>query len=213
MATGEKYLIDVDWERLRGVIFDVGGVLLRTVDYAPRHDWDKRLGLPPGTVEYQVFNSPQGTAAQMGAISTDQHWDNIRDYFGLTVAERERLRQDFWAGDQFDDALARWIRTLREDYRLGIISNAFDDLRQVLHQEFKIAPYFDVITISAEEKMMKPDAEIYLKTLRELGLAPQACVFIDDNFDNIQGARRLGLGVIHYHQDLDLPGLWAARRR
>ena len=59
---------------IKAVIFDVGGVLLRTVSYRPRHSWDERLRLAPGSVEHLVFNSDLGTAAQLGEVTTDAHW-------------------------------------------------------------------------------------------------------------------------------------------
>lgn len=52
----------------RAVIFDFGGVLMKTVDYSPRHQWDDRLSLPQGSVEKAVHNSDSWTQAQIGKI-------------------------------------------------------------------------------------------------------------------------------------------------
>jgi beta-phosphoglucomutase-like phosphatase (HAD superfamily) len=48
---------------IQAVIFDVGGVLLRTEDRAPRQAWEARLGLEPGGAEALVFNSEMGQKA------------------------------------------------------------------------------------------------------------------------------------------------------
>ena len=58
---------------------------------------------------------------------------------------------------------------------------------------------------SAEEKVMKPEAEIYLRTLKRLGCRPGETVFIDDNADNIAAARGLGMAVIHFNPSVDVP--------
>ncbi len=203
--------IQVDWARLTTVIFDVGGVLLRTADYGPRHRWDVRLGLAPGTVEETVFNSALGRAAQLGEVTTEGHWQRLGAHLGLSASELAGLRRDFWAGDRFDRRLAGWIEELHGRYRLGIISNAFDDLRRVLEKEFQIAHWFDHIVVSAEEGVMKPDPEIFHRALARLAVAPEAAVFIDDNRENFLAARRLGLSAIHFYPELDLPELWRAK--
>lgn len=41
---------------IKAAILDFGGVIVRTEDYGPRHAWDRRLGLPPGSVEQAVHH-------------------------------------------------------------------------------------------------------------------------------------------------------------
>jgi putative hydrolase of the HAD superfamily len=58
---------------------------------------------------------------------------------------------------------------------------------------FGIDAIVDLIVISAEEGVAKPDPAIYLLTCRRLGLAPAECLFFDDTPANVEGARRAGL--------------------
>ncbi len=190
---------------MKAVIFDVGGVLLRTHDWQGRHKWDVKLGVSIGTVEHTVFNSELGTAAQLGRVSTENHWSNIGSHFDLSNDDLQELRQDFWAGDRLDTSMVDMIRQLKKKYRTAIISNAFDDLRQVLTEELEIADLFDVITVSAEEGVMKPAAQIYQMTLDRLGCQPADAVFIDDNSGNIDGAQQIGLPAILFKMPLNLP--------
>jgi epoxide hydrolase-like predicted phosphatase len=61
---------------------------------------------------------------------------------------------------------------------------------------------FDVIVISGEVGMRKPDPEIYALTAERLGLPPQACVFVDDLAPNVRGAAAVGMvGVLHRSYD------------
>ena len=50
---------------IRGVIFDVGGVLLRTHDQSSRRKWETRMGLKPGELAQLVFDSDLGCQAQV----------------------------------------------------------------------------------------------------------------------------------------------------
>ena len=57
---------------------------------------------------------------------------------------------------------------------------------------------FDVVVISGEVRMRKPEPEIYQHTLDQLGLAGPDCVFVDDLRPNVRAAAELGMiGIEH----------------
>ena len=189
---------------IKAIIFDVGGVLIRTHDHGPRRRWEQKLGIGEWESEYLVFSGADGTAAQQGAISDDELWSRIAHQMNLEAAQLEQFRHDFWAGDVLDDRLVDLIRRLRPTYQTAIISNATDNLRRLLDEEHSIADAFDLIVCSAEERVLKPDHEIYERTLSRLGREPHEAVFVDDSQDNVTAARSLGMHAIHYHEGLDL---------
>lgn len=189
---------------IKAIIFDVGGVLLRTFDQSPRQRWEERLGLNPGDAEMLVFNSERGRMAQRGEIAEEAHWQWVGSALNLSAAELVEFRRDFWAGDRLDSQLVQTIRQLRPHYQTGIISNAFDGLRHILHTKYPIADAFDHIVVSAEEGMMKPDAGIFALSLTRLGRAAHEAVFIDDMPANVAGARAAGLFAIHFTPGTDL---------
>lgn len=189
---------------IKAIIFDVGGVLLRTFDQSPRQRWEERLGLNPGDAEMLVFNSERGRMAQRGEIAEEAHWQWVGSALNLSAAELVAFRRDFWAGDRLDSQLVQTIRQLRPHYQTGIISNAFDGLRHILHTKYPIADAFDHIVVSAEEGMMKPDAGIFALSLTRLGRAAHEAVFIDDMPANVAGARAAGLFAIHFTPGTDL---------
>ena len=191
---------------IQAVIWDIGGVLLRTHSWHGRWLWDDRLGLPQGSVEELVFNSELGTAAQLGRMSVNEHWRAIGRKLALHEEDLVQLRRDFWAGDEFDYNLLGFIRSLRPKYQTAVISNAFDDLRHVLLHEIKAGDAFDHITVSAEEGVMKPHPDIYRRTLTHLQCPPIHALFIDDSPRNIAGAQALGMQTILYERGMDIVG-------
>jgi len=57
---------------------------------------------------------------------------------------------------------------------------------------------FDVVVISGEVGMRKPEARIFTRTAELLAVAPQACVMVDDLPSNIAGAEAVGMhAVLH----------------
>lgn len=183
---------------IRAVIWDLGGVLLRTEDFTSRQALADRMGKPRFELENLVFDNDSGDRAQLGEISVDEHWENIRRILGLDEAGIGEFRWQFWEGDRLDVALVDYIRSLRGRYKTGLLSNAFSDLRRVVTSTLKISDAFDEMVISAEIHLMKPDPRIYQYALQRLGVAPQEAVFIDDIWRNVEGARSLGMYAIHF---------------
>ena len=59
---------------------------------------------------------------------------------------------------RLDKKLVEFIQGLKGDYTTALLSNAWDDLRPLLINFWKIAGIFDHIFISAELKLAKPNA-------------------------------------------------------
>ncbi|MCB8942948.1 MAG: HAD family phosphatase [Ardenticatenaceae bacterium] len=190
---------------IKAVIFDVGGVLIRTESHASRRQWERRLGLADWESEQVVFNSEMGQKAQRGEITNAELWQWIGQHLKLDEAGLQAFTAGFWAGDVLDTALIDFIRQLRPQYQTAIISNATDGLRQMLTTQYPLADAFDLIVVSAEEKVMKPNAAIYERTLARLGRQPQEAVFVDDFAHNIEAAQQLGMATIHFRPGTNVP--------
>jgi len=64
--------------------------------------------------------------------------------------------------------------------------------------EWPFLEKFDGVVVSGLEKLVKPDPRIYRLFTERYGLAPEACVFIDDSEPNIISARKFGFNAIHF---------------
>jgi len=190
---------------IKAIIFDVGGVLLRTANHSYRRTWEKKLGLKQWESESIIFNSEMGRKAQLGEITNNALWEWAGTHLGLKNGELADFRHDFWAGDVLDNDLVTLIRQLHGRFQTAIISNYNDDLRRELTHAFAIADAFDEIVISAEVQVMKPDPKIYSIALERLGRKPEETVFIDDFAHNIEGAHAVGMHGIHFTPTTNLP--------
>lgn len=183
---------------IRAIIFDFGGVIVRTEDQTGRLRAAARLGVSLDELYHTVFDAPIAAQATVGAVSAAAVWAHATALFRLDPPALAQLQADFWAGDRRDDALVAFIRALRPAYKTGILSNAWSDGRWIIGEKFGLANAVDDIVISAEVGVAKPDGRIFELALARLDVRPEEVVFVDDFARNIAGAQALGLRTVHF---------------
>jgi epoxide hydrolase-like predicted phosphatase len=180
---------------IRAVFFDIGGVLLRTVDPGPRRQWEQRLGLEPGRLVRLVFENPVAQKSTIGQATEAEVWQEVGRSLNLTLPQVAELREDFFAGDRWDEDLLAFIHKLRSRIRTGVISNSWLGTRRAM-AKWITPETFDAMVFSAEEKCRKPEEKIYRIALDRLGLAPEEAMFFDDFQENVDAARRIGIEAV-----------------
>jgi epoxide hydrolase-like predicted phosphatase len=185
---------------IRALITDFGGVLMRTRSDRSRRTLEQRLGLPSNTIDDAVFSTDLSHRAQRGEISEVAFWQQLERDFDLPgrAMPLDEFRDRFFEEDFLDEELLDFMRGTRPVLKTGLISNAWDGLRETLYTRVPIADAFDVIVISAEEKIVKPDPRIYLSTLERLEVKAEEAIFLDDFIENIDAANALGLIGVHF---------------
>ncbi len=187
---------------IRGVIFDWGGVLMRTVDAGGRRKWERKLGLPLYAVDRVVHGSRSWKQAQSGRITDAEYWADVAAQLGLGEDELAEFRRDYFAGDRLDEDMVAFIRGLRPRFKTALLSNASPSLTGLL-DELGVTDLFDVRVISGQVGVQKPDPAIYRIALERLDLAAAETIFVDDFIENIETAQRLGMHTLHFRAGMD----------
>jgi epoxide hydrolase-like predicted phosphatase len=182
---------------IKAVVWDIGGVIMRTEDQAPRAELAAELGVTREYLNELVFGGEQGTRTQVGEISQQELWDYVRSELNLAPGEYPDLRERFFGGDVLDTELVDFIRSLKPRYKIGIISNAWREIEDSL-MEWGIDDAFEVVVGSGDVGIMKPDPRIFQIALERLAVEPFEAVFVDDFIQNIHGAQALGIAAIHF---------------
>lgn len=183
---------------VRAVIFDFGGVILRTEDHGGRRKWEKRFNLPEGEIDRIVFESEVLERSMVGRATVEDVWEHVASTLGLDEEQLREMRDDFWGGDRIDARLVQFLRSLRPRYKTAILSNAWPGSREVFSGAFGLDDAVDEFIISAEEGIAKPEARIYRIAAERLGVRPEEAVFVDDMAENVRGARAVGMWGIQF---------------
>lgn len=72
---------------IRAILFDIGGVLLRTEDRTPRNALAARFGLDYAGVDQLVWGSPISVAAEEGRAEPADVWEHVRQTLNLSPVE------------------------------------------------------------------------------------------------------------------------------
>jgi len=183
---------------IRAIIWDLGGVILRTEDRTPRLRLARRFGMTYDELDRLVFESQSSQLATVGLIDETGHWESVSKTLNIPGEEISTFQASFFDGDRIDTKLLDTIRSFRPRYRTGLLSNAWSDLRKYIENKWNISEVFDDIIISAEVGLAKPDQRIYQLAIDRLGVTAEEAVFIDDVLGNVEGARAAGLSAIKF---------------
>lgn len=180
------------------VMFDLGGVLVRTENRGPRIKLAEEYGMDFWELSDIVYRTESARLATLGRVTAEDHWKHLQERFELEDHEVEPFERRFWGGDELDRDLVEFIRTLKEEYTTALLSNAWDNLRTLMEELWEIDGLFDHVFISAELNLAKPDDRIYQYVVDQLDVSPSEIVFLDDFKENVEAARNNGLYAIHY---------------
>ncbi len=107
----------------------------------------------------------------------------------------------------------RLLQYLQETYpscTFGILSNYDTACFARIYNKPELQPVFTAISpaytfISADIHYIKPDPRIYQYTCEVCGIDPSACIFIDDQIENVRAAQDIGMHAFLFNpQQLDV---------
>jgi len=184
---------------IKAIIWDMGGVLLRTENKQPRKELAEESEITYEVLDQVVFNSESAQQAELGLVEDLDHWKVVAKTLGLDEEKLPGFIEKFWSGDQLDMQLHAWIHSLRDLYRIGLLSNAWKGTRLTLLSRYpNFFDPFHTSIFSAEVGLRKPDAQIFALILKEMNVKAEQAVFVDDFDTNIVGAKTAGLQAIQF---------------
>ena len=129
--------------------------------------------------------------ADIGEMTSLEVWKTIGFQGDL-----EKIEEEYLETIELSDGFIDFIEKVKGKYKLAIISNDSSRWSKYLREKFDINRYFDVISISGDLKIQKPDERIFLLTIEKLGVNAEDCIYIDDRTGNLNAAKKVGMNPI-----------------
>lgn len=186
------------------VVFDLGGVL---VDWDPRYLYRKIFAteeevedflMTVATFEWHAEQDRGRTTEEATTLLISQHpryEREIRAYYG---------RWD----ETFGGPIPGAVEVLREVRDTGLplyaLTNWSAETFPPARRQYDFLGWFDEIIVSGEERVSKPDREIYDVLIERTSLDPTTTVFIDDSLPNALAAEELGFTAIAFQDSAKL---------
>jgi 2-haloacid dehalogenase len=195
---------------IAAVVFDLGGVLI---------DWDPRYlyrELIEDEAEMEHFLATVTTPEWNRAQDAGRPWAEAVEELARRHPERRELIEAYWERwhDTLGDAIQPTVEVLDElrgtGVRLFALTNWSGETFPVARPRFPFLEWFEGIVVSGDERLIKPDPQIFRVLIERYGVDPETTVFIDDAADNVAAARNLGFMAIRF---VDAPTLRADLRR
>ena len=193
---------------LKNIILDLGGVLLN-IDYHKTKNAFQYLGFEEFDKMYSQY-SADAVFAQLetGVISNQVFYETmIQRSGGRISAPSIKLAWNAMLLN-FRTETLEFLEKLSEKYSLFLLSNtnaihlaAFEEIFRAETGEDSLNNYFKKAYYSHEVGLRKPNEDIFEFVLADANIEASETMFIDDSYNNIETAGRLG-----FKTHLLLPG-------
>ena len=191
--------------RVRGLILDFGGVVIKT-PFELLRSVETRLNIAAHTLDWHGPFAPE----------RDELWrrmqgDEIseREYWGLRAAEAGRAIGEHWTmrdlvaqleADEHEFVRPEALAFLERAEASGIPVVVLTNDLQAFHgsdwlANLAVAKRFAHVIDGSVTGVLKPDPRAYRFALDAIGLAPPEALFVDDQPRNADGAEQAGLSA------------------
>jgi epoxide hydrolase-like predicted phosphatase len=183
---------------LDALLIDWGGVLTTSMmgsfdafsareglpEHAVRHAFKERAGARDALIELEC-----------GRIDIATFEGRLAETLGVPSEDlARRLTADVRPDVQMRDAVRRFHD---HGVKTGLVSNSWR------REDYDVDDLFDVVVLSGDLGIRKPDPEIYAVAVERLGVIPERCVFVDDLGGNLKPAKALGMTTIRHEATFD----------
>jgi 2-haloacid dehalogenase len=183
---------------INNIVFDFGGVL---IDWNPRYLYRK------------VFNNEEAMERFLREICNGE-WnekqdggrpfsEGVSELIKLHPEEAEKIRLYFDRWDEMVDGEVEGTSGVLYElksrgYALYGLTNWSGETFPKVRHKFQFLNDLMGIIVSGDEKLLKPDPAIYRLLMHRYGIIPAETLFIDDNYANVEAAKRLGFETVRF---------------
>jgi putative hydrolase of the HAD superfamily len=184
---------------MHAILFDIGNVLVRYDHQRTMAALAALYDVDPA--ELLAVYAEIGRRFGAGEISPNQVVDLLSERFGVSRTLDE-FSTAFCAGLNRDHEALAYSVALRVDGELAVGAISNTNATHVVWLDVNVPELteFDLVLMSNEVGLLKPDPEIFELAMEILDTPAAQILYVDDLIENVKAARALGMTAIH-HRD------------
>lgn len=178
---------------IKNIVFDIGNVLadFRWKGFLEEKGFDSKM--IERIAKASVLN-PLWDEYDRGVWTDEQILQAIVDTDPEIEEELRKAFANFKNIVTKRDYTIPWIKDLKEKgYKVYYLSNFPLKALQDCPDALDFIPHMDGGILSYQDKVIKPDREIFELLLSRYELKAEECVFFDDLVKNVEGAKQVGI--------------------
>lgn len=185
------------------LLFDLGNVLL-PIDLSLTYEAFSSLStmFNAEEIKEKIFQENLWLGYESGQLSDTEFYNFLSDRLALNCSQEEFNKAFTALLLEFPSNIYAFLEQLTAKFDLYLLSNT-----SVLHSRIflnnKLGPsgenlfdLFKKVYFSYEIGITKPNPMIYKQLLHDSELNVDDVIFFDDNFDNVESARKLGIDSV-----------------
>jgi len=165
---------------MKAILLDFGGIisLHKGLYYIPIY---------PDTDEWHKV--------EKGEIPEEEFWKKLEKFYQKST---EEILDMLVKEREPNTKLLDFLKEIKPKIKTGFITNSLSKLTRRLVEEWKLKEIFEVMVISSEEKLAKPDPQIFLLSLQKLKVSPEECLYVGKKGSYVDVALSLGMRSFLY---------------
>ena len=212
------YSLAFDFSRFRIITFDCYGTLI---------DWETGIlgAIRPILSAHNAHLSDVDILRMYGEIEAEEESGAYQSYkeilravvrgfgtrLGFTPSQEEQqsLPNSLANWKPFPDSVAV-LRNLKQQFKLGILSNIDDDLFSATAPQLEIG--FDLVITASQALAYKPSPDIFRLAQKKIGLQPQQWLHAGQSiYHDVVPAQSMGIATVWVNRPSPLPNSGAAK--
>ena len=188
--------------KIKAIIFDMDGVLIEAKDWH-FEALNKALalfGMEISRYEHLVSFDGLPTKKKLEMLSAER---------GLPVKLHEfinDMKQQYTMELVHTHCKPRFhheyalSRLKKDGYKLAVASNSIKDTVHLMMDRSGLSKHLDFYLSNQDVKNSKPDPEIYIEAAKKLGVKPNECLVLEDNFIGKKAAKDSGAWLMEINE-------------
>jgi HAD superfamily hydrolase (TIGR01509 family) len=131
----------------------------------------------------------------VGMIMQSQLFEELSQLSGI---KPESIEHEWMNLVSINNEVLNLIKEYKNTCHIALLTNASAPFVRRIINENHLEDYFELILVSSEEKLAKPDINFYKLLLDKFGVEPKSSIMIDDNIKNIEAAKLIHMNTIHF---------------